>query len=1021
MQSALGRYELKQPLGKGGTGEVWEAVLRGRMGFRKPVALKWVKPSDVPNELEEATLLNEARMGARFSHPNVVATYEAGVADGRRFIAMELVRGSSVYDLARAGRVNPRMLVDIGLQAAAGLTHIHEQSVGSGQALVHRDIKPGNLLVDRGGVVKIADFGIARLARRQHGTVSIAGTPGYMAPEQTFGHDDPRSDLFALGATLFYLVTGRSPYGFGREALRQVQLIDAITAGEGFWDPIRTFLPGLEVVIGRCLRWEPAERYATARELARALRPLMPTAAMPGLAMLGRAREVTAQMVLDPPTHVPSVPSGEEALPLLGRADELEEVLDALAGGASVVALCGAPGSGKSRLALAALDARGGDTLVVPLAGAESEGAVIAALSGALGSRGDEAGVLASLKARGGGTLLLDGLGDLPSDRLLCAWSDGSEVAFLVTSRRRLDVPGHHALLLGGLPRDASLALFDLVAGEPVDPAHADTVAEGLDDLPGALVLAARRLEHVDIAVMAEGIEGARGIRNPDRTGRPGLWSPLESAWRRLDEAARQAWAQLSVFAGPATGEAVEAVVRVRGTSLDDALDDLVVRLLVDWDPVEDRYTCLRHHGAFLRSRVDDLQALRDRHLAWYAAHGDPATDVDDLVAAREHAVRRKDDALVRRLSGRLAPLVVERGPLSLAAEVLARAPDSPEVLRARDLLSARSSDLRKPPFPPDAPHRLLMLARHHLLSDRLADARSLLGRLGAPWADSVVEARLAGRAGALDRALEHAEQAVTLATASGDDHAQAEAWLARGRASRGLGELQAALRDLERASDLARLSGDRAVLFDAASEAVGAKLALGLEGVTAEAVRALVDARRYGAPWAVEQASLDLTEVWVAAGRVAEASTMVPDRPLTDQGFRAARWCWVRGLVRHAAGEPGAVALLQRAVALSDVLGNADPGILAVLARLHLDQGDPEAAEAAIARAVDVQDRVGNGFALVELHALAARAAHARGQAAQPHLARARHAAARAALPERSRAMVALAAALAACRSAGV
>jgi serine/threonine protein kinase len=200
-----GRYRVERELGRGGMATVY---LARDEELRRPVALK-VLADQLPGEDAFRTrFLREARLAGRLSHPNVVQVYDAGETNGRPFIVMEYVAGKT---LAECGRLAPDRVVELGLQACAGLQHAHDAG------LVHRDVKPGNLLLRDDGVLKVVDFGIARAAETtrltQAGT--LLGTAAYLAPEQIAGEDaSTASDVYSLGAVLYELLTGRPPFAF---------------------------------------------------------------------------------------------------------------------------------------------------------------------------------------------------------------------------------------------------------------------------------------------------------------------------------------------------------------------------------------------------------------------------------------------------------------------------------------------------------------------------------------------------------------------------------------------------------------------------------------------------------------------------------------------------------------------------------------------------------------------------------------------------------------------------------------
>jgi eukaryotic-like serine/threonine-protein kinase len=205
------RYELMKPLGRGGMGEVWRA--RDRLLGRE-VAVKEVA---FPEELQgpqrsamQTRVLREAQAAAAITHQGVVTVYDVVQEEGRAYIVMELVRGDSLARLVGSeGPLLPARAAEIGRQVVAVLQAAHDRGI------VHRDVKPGNVMVTDHGTVKLADFGIATLRDQTSLTMSgqIFGSPQYMAPEQARGDTAvPATDLWGLGATLFFAVEGRPPF-----------------------------------------------------------------------------------------------------------------------------------------------------------------------------------------------------------------------------------------------------------------------------------------------------------------------------------------------------------------------------------------------------------------------------------------------------------------------------------------------------------------------------------------------------------------------------------------------------------------------------------------------------------------------------------------------------------------------------------------------------------------------------------------------------------------------------------------
>ncbi|MFF4220907.1 serine/threonine-protein kinase [Streptomyces nondiastaticus] len=202
------RYRLEELLGRGGMGEVWQAQdeVLGRQ-----VAVKLLLGDD-GDESAASRFRLEAQTAARLNHPQVVAVYDFGSWDGRFYLVMELVRGPSLaQELSARGPLAPRRVARIAAQSAAGLAAAHRQGV------VHRDIKPGNLMLDADDTLKIGDFGIARFVDETSAALTrvgqIVGTSTYLAPERALGKvAGPASDVYALGCVLYQLLAGQPPF-----------------------------------------------------------------------------------------------------------------------------------------------------------------------------------------------------------------------------------------------------------------------------------------------------------------------------------------------------------------------------------------------------------------------------------------------------------------------------------------------------------------------------------------------------------------------------------------------------------------------------------------------------------------------------------------------------------------------------------------------------------------------------------------------------------------------------------------
>ncbi|MBL8960051.1 MAG: serine/threonine protein kinase, partial [Gemmatimonadetes bacterium] len=266
-----GRYEIRQLLGAGGMGTVYRAVDR-ELG--ETVALKTLSGASLAEGRGPALdrFREEIRLARRISHRNVVRTHDLGVVDGTYYLTMELVDGRSLEDvLAQEGTLSPRAVHSIAVQALRALDAAHAVGV------VHRDIKPPNLLLDGSGLLKVTDFGIARLADaggragKLTATGMVVGTPAYMAPEQLAGEAvDARADLYALGAVLYECLTGKSPH----EGLGLMQLFARAQQGTPAPD-VRAERPdtpaGLAEVVRQALSPRAAGRYANAQAMLDAL------------------------------------------------------------------------------------------------------------------------------------------------------------------------------------------------------------------------------------------------------------------------------------------------------------------------------------------------------------------------------------------------------------------------------------------------------------------------------------------------------------------------------------------------------------------------------------------------------------------------------------------------------------------------------------------------------------------------------------------------------------------------------
>jgi serine/threonine protein kinase len=266
----LGRFKLMDRIGLGGMGQVFLAE-HGMM--RKKVALKVLPPDRAQNQFARERFIREARTTGQLEHPNLIKAYDLDRDGDVHFLILEYVDGMSFQDwVARSGPLDPHRAAYYLWQAASGIAYL------SGKGLVHRDIKPANLIVDRVGAVKILDLGLVReedavddLTRRED--VKFLGTADYLAPEQLANCStvDVRADLYGLGATGYFLLTGKTPYSGQTMAQK---LIAAQTSEARAVHLVNPTVPiELSVIITKLMAKKPADRYQTAEELLAALDP----------------------------------------------------------------------------------------------------------------------------------------------------------------------------------------------------------------------------------------------------------------------------------------------------------------------------------------------------------------------------------------------------------------------------------------------------------------------------------------------------------------------------------------------------------------------------------------------------------------------------------------------------------------------------------------------------------------------------------------------------------------------------
>jgi serine/threonine protein kinase len=314
----FGRYQVLKELGRGAMGIVY---LAEDTELARKVAIKMIslQGSEHERNAHEARFRQEARAAGGVSHPSIITIYDVGREGDVAFIAMELVEGRELRELIAGGELTPSQAIELAALIADGLAYAHERGV------IHRDIKPGNIMVLKDGRVKVMDFGIARLqeptVKTQTGV--LLGSPQYMSPEQVAGSEvDARADIFSLGVVLYEMVTGVKPF----DAVDLSQVL--------FWvvnmpaKPPSERRPGLpavvDYIVARALKKKPAERYATAAELAADLRKCLPEVREAEATMRARASSGDTA-----PHDASTLPAAEDRMEL--RASRRFDSKEALA------------------------------------------------------------------------------------------------------------------------------------------------------------------------------------------------------------------------------------------------------------------------------------------------------------------------------------------------------------------------------------------------------------------------------------------------------------------------------------------------------------------------------------------------------------------------------------------------------------------------------------------------------------------------------------------------------------------
>src|SRR6266511_379307 len=296
------RYEIISPLGAGGMGEVY---LARDMRLERKVALKLLLDERTRDDQRLLRFEQEARAASALNHPNIITIYEIGDYGSTHFIATEFIEGLTLRKILADGKMPVIAALDVAIQVASALSAAHEAGI------IHRDIKPENVMLRRDGIVKVLDFGLAKLAEHRPTAVdskastvgeahtdpgTVLGTVGYMSPEQARGQEaDHRADIFSFGVILYEMLSGRRAFS-GESA---VEVMNAILKEETpeFGETNTKVSPQLEKIVRRCLEKQPERRFQSASDLGFALEAFsapsgsrLEAAALPAAPESARAR-----------------------------------------------------------------------------------------------------------------------------------------------------------------------------------------------------------------------------------------------------------------------------------------------------------------------------------------------------------------------------------------------------------------------------------------------------------------------------------------------------------------------------------------------------------------------------------------------------------------------------------------------------------------------------------------------------------------------------------------------------------
>ncbi|MGB2805061.1 MAG: protein kinase [Candidatus Zixiibacteriota bacterium] len=721
----VSHYRILEKLGGGAVGVVY----RGEdIKLKRPVALKFLPAELTRDPDSKMRFIQEAQAASALDHTNICSVHEIDeTEDGRMFMVLVYYEGETLKKKIKRGALKPDQATDIAIQLAQGLAKAHEKGI------VHRDVKPANVMVTKDGVVKIVDFGLAKLAGQIEPTTvgTIVGTVAYMSPEQARGEDvDQRSDLWSLGVVLYEMLTGQLPFKSEHEGgmvysilNREAEPIAALRKGVGM---------GLQRIVSKAMAKRREERYQRAGDLLVDLKTLK------GNTEAGTTMSMSIAEAYSKPSNLPL-----QLNSFVGRDQQMTDIKQLL-GENRLLTLTGAAGCGKTRLALEAgwdlLDDCPDGVWLVELAPLVDASLVPQTVAIALGLKEEPNRALTQtlvdyLKDRNL-LLVIDNCEHLVSacaalvEALMRACP---KLRVLTTSREGLGITGevlYHLSPLAVPVAEARLPVEELSEIEAVrlfverasaaktgfslTAENAPAVVQicrRLDGIPLALELGAARVSVLPVEEIAKRLDDRFGLLTAgQKTALPHhqtLRALIDWGYDQLSGAERKLFCRLSVFAGGWALDAAEAVCAGNGIEKGAVIDlhsRLVAKSLVEMEPEPEggtgkaRYRMLGTVQEYARDRLAEEEGdaeVQRRHQNYFSNLAHEAArqltgpeqaawvsrleaEYDNLRATLDRCLRSSSDTqLALEMAGALGRYWYVRGRWSegrtLLSEVLAR------------------------------------------------------------------------------------------------------------------------------------------------------------------------------------------------------------------------------------------------------------------------------------------------------------------------------------------------------------